>query len=308
MEHVPVLLEQTLAALDLKPGDKVLDCTFGRGGHTREMLKFVGPRGLVIGLDVDAAALVAATELQGEPAFRFVRCDFRQLDSALALVDVKRVNKVLFDFGVSSPQLDSSWRGFSYLHDAKLDMRMDERRQDSAYEVINTYPEATLARILREYGEERWHKRIAAFIVKARAERAIETTQELVSIIKAAIPKGVRDKEDQHPARRTFQALRIAVNDELNALREALPKAVQALERGGRICCISFHSLEDRAVKQFMVTSAKECTCPPGIPQCVCHVKPTLRLLSRKAISPSMGEIEANPRSRSARLRAAERL
>ncbi|MBT9176508.1 MAG: Ribosomal RNA small subunit methyltransferase H [Firmicutes bacterium] len=306
--HVPVLLQETLAALDLKPGDKVLDCTFGRGGHTREFLKFVGPHGLVIGLDVDRAALKAVEEFKDEPAFRFARCNFRHLDSALALADVRQVNKVFFDFGVSSPQLDSSWRGFSYLHEAKLDMRMDERQRESAYEVVNAYAEAKLAEILWEYGEERWSKRIAAFIVEARANRPIETTQELVSVIKAAIPKEVRDKEDQHPARRTFQALRIAVNDELNSLKEALPKAVQALARGGRLACISFHSLEDRAVKQFMVESAKGCICPPAIPQCVCQVNPTLRLLSRKVIAPAASAIEANPRCRSARLRAAERL
>ncbi len=306
--HIPVLMQETLVALDLKPGDKVLDCTFGRGGHTREFLKYVGPHGLVIGIDIDAAAMAAAEELVHESAFRFIRCDFRHLDSALALVDVKQVTKVFFDLGVSSPQLDSPWRGFSYLHDAKLDMRMDERRQESAYEVVNEYSEAKLAEIIWEYGEERWSKRIAAFIVRARTERAIETTQELVSVIKAAIPKEVRDKEEQHPARRTFQALRIAVNDELNALKEALAKAVQVLARGGRLCCISFHSLEDREVKQFMMQSTRKCVCPRGIPQCVCHVNPTLRLLSRKAISPAASEIRANPRSRSARLRGAERI
>lgn len=308
MEHVPVLLQQTLEALLLKPGDKVLDCTFGRGGHTREFLKLVGPRGLVIGLDVDREAEDAAEAFKGEPTFRFFRCDFRQLDSALALADVLRVDKVFFDLGVSSPQLDDRGRGFSYQHDARLDMRMDERRGESAYDIVNAYAETKLAEIIHEYGEERWSKRIAAFIVKARTEQPIETTQALVSVIKAAIPKGVRDKEEQHPARRTFQALRIAVNDELGALQEALRKAVKALVPGGRLGCISFHSLEDRVVKQFMVARAKDCICPRGVPQCVCQVQPELLLLSRKAISPSADEIRVNPRSRSARLRVAERL
>jgi 16S rRNA (cytosine1402-N4)-methyltransferase len=308
VEHVPVLLQESLVALNLKPGDKLLDCTFGRGGHTREFLKAVGPNGLVIGLDVDREAEVAAEAFKGEPAFRFVRSDFRQLDSALALTDVRYVDAVFFDLGVSSPQLDERGRGFSYQHDARLDMRMDERQKLSAIDIVNTYAETKLAEILHEYGEERWSKRIAAFIVEARARQPIETTQQLVSVIKAAIPKGVRDKEEQHPARRTFQALRIAVNDELGALEEALTKAVKALVAGGRLGCISFHSLEDRVVKQFMVSAAKDCVCPSGVPQCVCQVKPVLRLLTRKAIAPSAKEIRVNPRSRSARLRAAERL
>jgi 16S rRNA (cytosine1402-N4)-methyltransferase len=308
VEHVPVLLRETLAALDLKPGSKVLDCTFGRGGHTREFLKAVGPNGLVIGLDVDREAEVAAEAFKVEPAFRFLRCDFRHLDSALALTDVKHVDAVFFDLGVSSPQLDERGRGFSYQHNARLDMRMDERRRESAADIVNSYEETKLAKIIHEYGEERWSKRIAAFIVEARARQPIETTEQLVGIIKAAIPKGVRDKEEQHPARRTFQALRIAVNDELGALQEALGKAVKALVPGGRLGCISFHSLEDRVVKQFMVSAAKDCICPRGVPQCVCQVKALLRLLSRKSVSPSADEVQANPRSRSARLRAAERL
>jgi len=306
--HIPVLLEETLAALDLRPGDKVLDCTFGQGGHTKEFLRHVGPEGLVIGLDVDAVAEAAADELKGYPAFRFVRCNFRDLDSALSIIDVPQVDKVFFDLGVSSPQIDTVERGFSYQYDARLDMRMDRRKSVSAFEAVNTYSEAELARIVKQYGEERWSKRIAAFIVEARAKRPIETTQELVSVIKAAVPKGVRDKEDQHPAKRTFQALRIAVNDELGSLGGALTKAVQALCTGGRLACISFHSLEDRAVKKFMVSSARECTCPPSIPQCVCQVEPTLRLISRKAIVPTASEVKMNPRSRSARLRVAERL
>lgn len=308
MEHVPVLLRETLAALDLKPGSKVLDCTFGRGGHTREFLKAVGPNGLVIGLDVDRAAEAAAEALRVEPTFRFFRCDFRQLDSALALTDIKHVDAVFFDLGVSSPQLDERDRGFSYHCDARLDMRMDERRRESAVDIVNSYDEARLAEIIHEYGEERWSKRIAAFIVEARTRKPIETTGQLVSVIKAAIPRRVRDKEEQHPARRTFQALRIAVNDELGALQEALRKAVIALVPGGRLGCISFHSLEDRVVKQFMVSAAKDCTCQRGVPQCVCQAKAELRLLSRKAISPAASEIHTNPRSRSARLRAAERL
>lgn len=303
-----MLLEESIAALDIKLGDKVVDCTFGRGGHAREFLQAVGPDGLVIGLDVDLAAQSAASSLSDRPNFKFVRRNFRQLDTALAMIGIRQVDKVFFDFGVSSPQLNEGERGFSYRHDAPLDMRMDPKLTVSAADLVNTATQKELERILWEYGEERWSKRIASFVVEARKTKPVASTSELVDIIKAAIPKGVRDKENQHPARRTFQALRIAVNDEIRAIEEALHKATQALVPLGRVGCISFHSLEDRVVKQYFAEASRACICPPALPKCVCEHRPLLRVITRKAISPSTAEVEANPRSRSAHLRVAEKL
>lgn len=303
-----MLLHETLAFLGVKLGDRVVDCTFGRGGHTREFLKAVGPSGLVISLDVDPAAQEAAAALSDIPNFRFVRRNFRQLDTVLAILGVSQVEKVFFDFGVSSPQFDEGERGFSYRHNAPLDMRMDPHLRVSAADLLNTASQQELERILWEYGEERWSKRIASFVVEARQTKSITTTGELVDIIKAAIPKGVRDKENQHPARRTFQALRIATNDEIGAIEEGLRKATQALAPGGRVGCISFHSLEDRVVKHFFSEASRSCLCPPSLPKCVCNHKPTLRIVTKKAINPSSTEIQANPRSRSAHLRVAEKL
>ena len=305
--HVPVLLEESVRALDLRKGEVVLDCTFGRGGHTRRFLEAVGPTGLGLGLDVDSAALLAAKEITA-PNFRFVALNFRNLDIALRTAGIEEVDKVFFDLGVSSPQLDEAARGFSYRTEAPLDMRLDKDLVTSAEELLQQSSEGELAQILWDFGEERWAKRIASFIVLARAKAPIKTTLELVEIIKAAVPKAVRQAEDQHPARRTFQALRIAVNDELGALKEGLEKGLVALKNGGRLGCIAFHSLEDRIVKQFMIHHARECLCPQGLPQCVCNHRPQVKLITKKPLVPTPDEVRDNPRSRSAHLRVIEKL
>jgi 16S rRNA (cytosine1402-N4)-methyltransferase len=311
IEHTPVLLKESLQALSLSDGKIVLDCTFGRGGHSRAFLQSVGREGRVIGLDVDEsaaeAALALATDYPGG-RFTFVPLNFRNLDVALHMAGVARVDAVFFDLGVSSPQFDEGGRGFSYWHDAPLDMRMGLSQTLTAAEIVNTYSEDRLTSILHDYGEERWARRIAKFVVSARAESPLVTTGQLVEIIKAAVPKDVRTAEAQHPARRTFQALRIAVNDELEALEMALQKAVEALKPGGRMACISFHSLEDRIVKKFMQAQSLRCSCPPGIPQCICNTTPLLATERRKPILPTSEEISENPRARSAKLRVATRL
>jgi len=304
--HLPVLLEEAVENLKIQEGDVVIDCTFGRGGHTKRFIEQVGSRGMVVALDVDPAATQAATEL-GYPNLRFLPYNFRNLDVAMRVLGLAAVDRVFLDLGVSSPQLDEGGRGFSYKANATLDMRLDPNSTICAKTVINGASEDLLSTILWDYGEERWAKRIAEFIVAARATKPIETTWDLVEIIKAAVPKAVRQKEDQHPARRTFQALRIAVNDELGALAEALDKGLAALRVGGRIGCISFHSLEDRMVKQFMLTGARECICPKGLPKCVCGHKSSLKIITKRPIVPTPEEVQMNPRSRSAHLRIAEK-
>lgn len=238
-----MLLRESVRSLDIASGETVVDATFGRGGHSRVFLDAVGPEGRVIALDVDPAAVLAAKELSEVENFHFVRQNFRNVDVALALLGIKQVQKVFFDLGVSSPQFDQGERGFSYRFDGPLDMRMDPSQNKNAALILNTSTEQELQQILWEYGEERWSKRIAQFILAERSKSPLKTTAQLVDLIRAAIPKEVRDKEDQHPARRTFQALRIAVNDELGALRDALAQAVQFLGPQGRIGCISFHSI-----------------------------------------------------------------
>jgi len=303
-----VLLKETLQAMDIRQGDTVLDATFGRGGHTRAFLDAVGPTGKVIALDVDPEAVAEAHKLSSDSRFTFVRQNFRYIDVALALAASQQVDKIFFDLGVSSPQFDQAERGFSYRFDAPLDMRMDPAQKITAADLINTSSEEALQQILWEYGEERWAKRIVQFIVAERECKPITTTSQLVDLIRAAIPKDVREKEDQHPARRTFQALRIAVNDELNALRDALYKAVDALSAGGRVGCISFHSLEDRIVKQSFAELSRDCLCPPSIPVCVCSHRASVKQVTKKPIAPTENEIASNTRSRSARLRVAQKL
>lgn len=309
--HRPVLLAESLQSLNLSPGSVVLDCTFGRGGHSRAFIDAVGPDGTVVALDIDDSASDMAAQFMREYSreqFRFVALSYRDLDVALHMAGVRGVDAVFFDLGVSSPQFDEAERGFSYRLTGPLDMRMNRAQKLTAREVVNTYPEDRLAEIISQYGEEKWAKRIASFIVKARESTPIERTEELVSLIRGAIPKAVREAETQHPARRTFQALRIEVNDELGSLRVALDKSLKVLLRGGRLACISFHSLEDRIVKQFMVAEARDCSCPPGIPQCVCNQVPRLRIVNRKPIAATPSEVLQNPRSRSARLRVAQRV
>lgn len=306
--HQPVLLNEVIAGLNLKPNGIYVDCTLGGGGHTQAVLDSQ-PDVTVIGIDQDPNALAAAQARLAPYGSRvkYVRDNFRNLDRVLASVDHLHVDGILMDIGVSSPQLDQKDRGFSYQHDARLDMRMDPMAQISAHDLVNSLTKQELTRIIRDYGEERWANRIAEFIVEHRREKPIDTTGELVSVIKAAIPKKAR-LEGPHPAKRTFQALRIAVNDELGALSEAIEKAVNHLKPQGRLCVITFHSLEDRLVKNAFREFENPCICPPGLPICTCGKEPLVKIITRKPIAAGQEELAANPRARSARLRVCERL
>lgn len=307
--HVPVLLAEVLQYLDPHRGGTYIDCTLGGGGHARAVLQRIGPSGRLLGLDRDPAALAAAAAALQEfgPAFAARRTDFRHI-AAVARAEglTGGVDGILMDLGVSSHQLDTDERGFSYHADAPLDMRMNPEVGLSARDLVAAAGEDELARILRDYGEERWAVRIAKFIVEARQRQPIETTAQLVAVIKAAVPSGAR-RDGPHPARRTFQALRIAVNDELGALQEGLEGAFATLKPGGRLVVITFHSLEDRIVKQTMAQWTRACVCPPQWPVCRCAGEPAGRLLTKKPVLPGAAELRANPRARSAKLRAIAR-
>ena len=307
--HTSVMPEEALAALAVKPDGVYVDCTLGGAGHARRIAGMLSPRGRLIGLDQDEAAIRTAKERLADASCRvdIVRSNFSALASVLEDLGVTAVDGVLFDLGVSSHQIDTPERGFSYMQDAPLDMRMDRTRSLSALEVVNAYEEAELCRIFKEYGEERWAKRIAAFIVEAREEKTIETTGELVDVICRAVPKGVRRAASGHPAKRIFQAIRIEVNAELEILRDAIESAVHALAPGGRIAVITFHSLEDRIVKTAFKALARGCVCPPGLPVCTCGHAPEIKILG-KAKKPSAEEARENPRAKSAKLRSAEKL
>jgi 16S rRNA (cytosine1402-N4)-methyltransferase len=303
--HVPVLAAEVLELADPRPGDVVVDCTFGGGGHARLLAERIGPAGTLVAIDRDPVAeerfAVFADEV--ECATRFVRSDFA---TGLELLrdEGVRADVVLMDLGMSSMQVDTFERGFSYAYDAPLDMRMDPDQELDAREIVNTWDDRRLARVLRELGEERYAGPIARAIVRARP---LETTNELVEVVKAAVPAPARFAGG-HPAKRTFQAIRIAVNGELDQLDAALPTAWALLREGGRFAGISFHSLEDRRVKRFLVERARGCICPPDLPVCACGRESEAALLSRRAVMPSSGEIAANPRSGSARLRVARKL
>ncbi len=304
--HRPVLLSEALAALNIVPGGVYVDGTLGGGGHGEAIL---AAGGTLIGIDRDADALEAATaRLSRFPAFCALHGNFHDIAALLAARGAAPVRGILLDLGVSSHQLDTAARGFSYHMEAPLDMRMDQTEPFTAAELVNTWPEADIARVLRDYGEESWAARIAAIIAEHRKRAPILTTGDLVRAVDAAIPRKVRDRDKGHSAQKPFQALRIAVNDELAPLEAAVEDAVSALAPGGRLCVITFHSLEDRIVKQTMRRLERPCTCPPGMPVCVCGKKPTVRLPSRQAINPSAEEIRENPRARSAKLRVAEKL
>jgi 16S rRNA (cytosine1402-N4)-methyltransferase len=306
--HVPVLAAELIELLDPQPGDTAIDCTFGGGGHARLLAQRLGPRGTLIAIDRDPVAEERFAELAGEVscATRFIRAPFAD---ALQLLGDEGVSAdhVYFDLGMSSLQVDTRERGFSYSYDAPLDMRMDPSQALTAREVVNGWDQRRLARALRDYGEERHASQIAAAIVRRRATREIDTTQDLVEVITSAVPAPARFGGG-HPAKRSFQALRIAVNDELEQIDRALPLAWQRLRVGGVLAGLSFHSLEDRRVKRFLVARATGCICPPDFPVCVCGREPEARLLTTRAVMPSAGELAANPRARSARLRAARKL
>lgn len=311
VQHRTVLLTEAVEYLGCRPGGLYVDCTLGGGGHAAAVLAASAPNGRLIGLDQDEVALgragrrLAAEVAEGRA--RLVRSNFSELLEVLADLGLAEVDGVLFDLGVSSFQLDEAERGFSYQADAPLDMRMDRRVRVTAADLVNEASEEELTRIIREYGEERWAGRIAAMIATRRREGPLRTTGELVEVIKAAIPAAAR-REGPHPAKRTFQALRIAVNDELGVLERGLAAGIAALRPGGRLVAISFHSLEDRAVKRALAEAAKGCVCPPKAPVCICGHTPQVRLLTRHPVEPSPAEVTGNPRARSAKLRAAERL
>ncbi|HHW73191.1 MAG TPA: 16S rRNA (cytosine(1402)-N(4))-methyltransferase RsmH [Firmicutes bacterium] len=306
--HEPVLLQETIDALALKPGEVYVDCTVGTAGHSLGMLA-TEPTIKLIGIDQDEAALERAKYRLATfvRQVTLVKGNFRHLRSLLEEQGITEVAGVLIDLGVSSLQLDEGERGFSYHQDARLDMRMDQDSKLDAWTIVNTFSEDELTRIISEYGEERWAARISRFIVAERRVRPIETTGDLVAVIKKAVPAGAR-ADGPHPARRTFQALRIAVNDELGALREVLGQAVELLKPQGRLAVITFHSLEDRIVKDYFQELLGKCTCPPGFPICVCGNRPVAELVYRKPVVPSPREVEKNPRSRSAKLRVVEKL
>ena len=315
--HKPVLLRECLEALNIRPDGVYLDGTLGRAGHSREIAKRL-TTGRLICVDRDQAALDAAEEALAPWRDRvsLVHSNFCELDAILDGLGLDGVDGMLFDLGVSSPQLDDPSRGFSlddpsrgfsYQHDAPLDMRMDQTDTLTARTVVNEWPQEELRRILWQYGEERFAPAIAGAIVRARDQKPIETTGELVEIIKAALPAAAL-REKQHPAKRSFQAIRIAVNDELGAVDRMVRAAVPRLNAGGRLAIISFHSLEDRIVKNALAELARGCTCPPDFPVCVCGKKPQVKLLTRKPVAAGAEELEENPRARSAKLRVAEKL
>ncbi len=306
--HKPVLLEECLDGLDIRPDGIYVDGTLGRAGHSLEIVKGL-TTGRLIAIDRDKAALDAApARLAGHmDKVTLVRGNFGDLTAILASLGVDGVDGMLFDLGVSSPQLDDGSRGFSYLQDAPLDMRMDQSAPLTAREVVNGWSQEELRRILWQYGEERYSGPIAAAIARRREQAPIETTGELAELIRQAMPAKAR-REKQHPAKRSFQAVRIAVNDELGEVERLLEGALDALNAGGRLAVISFHSLEDRLVKTAYAAWAKGCTCPPDFPVCVCGKKPRARLVGKRPITASARELEENPRARSAKLRIAEKL
>ena len=305
--HKSVLLDECMEALNIRPDGIYVDGTLGRAGHSREIVQKL-TSGRLICIDRDMAAIDSAKERLAPWMERvtLVHGNFADLGEVLQEMKVTGVDGMLFDLGVSSPQLDDASRGFSYMQDAPLDMRMDKTAALTAYEVVNAWSYEELRRILFEYGEERYAPAIAKAIVRARESRPVETTLELVDLIKGAMPPAAL-REKQHPAKRSFQAIRIAVNGELDALPPMLKSATEALNPGGRLAVITFHSLEDRIVKRAMQDMARGCTCPPEFPVCVCGKKPKLKLLTRKPIVSGAAELEENPRARSAKLRVAEK-
>ena len=306
--HISVLPTETITALAVRPDGIYVDCTLGGAGHAGRIARQLSAQGRLIGIDQDEIAIAAAGERLADAVCQvtLVRDNFRNLAAILAREGVDEVDGVLFDLGISSPQIDTAERGFSYMLDAPLDMRMDRRAARSAYTVVNEYSAEELTEIFYTYGEERWAKRIAAFIEESRNSRPIETTGELVDVIDRAVPKAVRAKGG-HPAKRVFQAIRIEVNEELTILADALKAAAAALRAGGRLAVITFHSLEDRIVKKTLQELARGCICPPKTPVCICGHVPELRLIG-KACAASAAECAANPRAKSAKLRVAEKI
>jgi len=308
--HVSIMAPEVIEALAPERGGIYVDCTAGGGGHSLEIAKKLPDGSRLICLDRDDEAIDACTKRLADYSDRvtIVKSNFRNIASALDMLGIDKIDGVMWDLGVSSHQLDDGDRGFSYSKEAPLDMRMDQTEGKSAYDVVNYYTASELTKIIKDYGEERFASRIANLIVEKRAEHPIETTTELADIVSAAIPAPVRKKEAQNPARRTFQAIRIEVNGELDSIEPAIRDAASRLRPGGRMAVITFHSLEDRITKDVFRSLASGCTCPPEFPVCVCGKTPDIKLLSKKPIIPSDEEMAENPRSRSAKLRTAEKI
>ncbi len=308
-KHTSVLLEECIENLNIKPDGVYVDGTLGGGGHSAEICRRLSEKGTLIGIDRDRDALAAAKAHLAEFRCRkhFMQSNYSDIRQVLRDLDTDSIDGALLDLGVSSFQLDNSQRGFSYMHDAPLDMRMSQDDNFTAFDVVNHYSQKDLTRIISKYGEEKWASRISSFIVNGRKDGPIETTGQLVDLIKAAIPAKAR-REGPHPAKRTFQAIRIEVNDELGQLTGALTEFMDVLAPGGRLCVISFHSLEDRIVKETIAKRANPCTCPPEFPVCVCGKKADIVKISGKPILPGEDELLNNPRARSAKLRVCEKI
>jgi len=306
-KHIPVLLEEVIESLKIKSDGIYVDCTLGGAGHSSEIIKRLSPKGLLIGIDQDMNAINAAKErLKEYENVLFVHNNFYNIDSILREEGIDKVDGILMDLGVSSHQLDTAERGFSYMKDAPLDMRMNKEESFSAYNVINDYSAEELYKIIKEYGEEKFAKKIAGLIVKERSVKPINSTFELVEIIRKAIP--VKFQQNGHPAKKTFQAIRIEVNRELLILNKALEDSVDRLKTGGRLSVITFHSLEDRIVKVKFKSLEKPCTCPSEFPVCICNKKPLINIVNKKPIEASEEELKLNSRSKSAKLRIVEKL
>ena len=308
-KHISVLLDETIEGLDIKPDGIYMDGTMGGAGHGYEVCKRLEPNGRYIGIDRDEAAIAAGKQRlsEFEDKVSIVRGNYSSASAILKELNIEKVDGIMLDLGVSSHQLDVAERGFSYMADAPLDMRMDKRQERTAYDIVNGYSERELARIIREYGEDKFAQNIAKHIVAMRQEKPIETTGELNEAIRAAIPMKIQ-KTLGHPSKRTFQAIRIELNEELEELRTALESMIDLLKPGGRFCIITFHSLEDRMVKTMFKQEESPCTCPPEFPVCVCGKKPRVKIITKKPILPSETEQEINSRARSAKLRVLERI
>ncbi len=308
MEHKPVLLRETMGLLNLKPGMTVVDGTLGGGGHAAEILKRIMPGGRLIGIDRDTFALGQAKEaLKEYTNVEYVHGNFKDIKSILSMLEIKGIDGAMLDLGVSSFQLDQCNRGFSYKQDSRLDMRMNNEDKTCAADIVASYAQRDLERIFRDYGEERWAARIAEFIVRERSQRPITTTTQLVDVIKKAVPSGAR-KDGPHPGRRVFQALRIEVNGELDAVKEALADFIDVMNEGARLAVITFHSLEDRIVKQEFKRLEHPCECPSSFPICICGKVSQGKVVTGKPVGPSKEETEENSRARSAKLRAFEKI
>lgn len=307
-EHKSVLLEETIDSLAIKPDGIYVDGTLGGGGHAFEVCRRLGDKGRLVGIDQDAAAIGAASErlAQFQDKVTVVRSNYENIAAVLADLGIEKVDGIYLDLGVSSYQLDTVERGFTYREDAPLDMRMDQRNSQTAADIVNTYSEMDLYRIIRDYGEDRFAKNIAKHIIRVRQEKPFETTGELIEVIKAAIPAKVR-ATGGHPAKRTFQALRIELNHELDVLNKSIDTMIELLNPGGRLSIITFHSLEDRIVKSRFRTNENPCICPPGFPVCMCGKESRGIVVTRKPIVPTNEEIEANKRAKSSKLRVFER-